>query len=289
MEWYFYSLIAAVFFAGSMIIEKRALLKEHALEMCTVLSIFIFGTYSAIFFSKVKFPLNQEALFLIFTVSILATFGFWYLAKGMRHMEVSETSPLLNFSPAFVAVWAYIFLGETLKTIQITGIIVLVAGSYLLEVKNPLKHPLKPLINTFKSKYTQYIFLALIMYSFVYIIDKIVIAKTDVITYLFFVQLFMMINYIILINILHDGFKGIKHGIKSAGKWIFLLAILFIGRRIFYLTSVSMIQVSIAFPIYRMGTILSTMIGGKIFHDKHILSRTLACILMVIGATLIII
>ena len=98
-----------------------------------------------------------------------------------------------------------------------------------------------------------------------------------------------MINFIVLINLLHDGFKGIKGGIKSAGKWIFFLAIIFIIQRTTYLAAVSMVSVSLAFPIYRAGTLFSTLLGGQLFHDKHTLHRTIACLIMVAGAALVVI
>ena len=288
MEWYFFGILAAIFFGLRMIVEKRTLFEEHALEMSTVLSIFIFFLFF-VFFDKVNFSISADLALLIFFSSVLATFAFWFLAKGLRHMQVSVTSPLLNFSPAFVVLLAYFFLGERLTALQFSGIGLLVFGAYFLEVEHPFKQPLKPFIHLFKSKYTQYIFLSLLLYSFVSILDKIILGKTDQFTYLFFVQFFIMINFIFLINLLHDGFKGINHGIKSAGKWIFLLAILFIVQRTVYLTAVSMVAVSLAFPIFRAGTLFSTLLGGKIFHDPHLLHRAISCIIMVAGAVLIVI
>ena len=148
---------------------------------------------------------------------------------------------------------------------------------------------MRPFIHLFKSKYTQYLFLSLILYSFVSILDKVILTKTNQFTYLFFVQFFIMINFIFIIHLLHDGFKGIKHGITSAGKWIFFLALIFILQRTTYLASVSLVQVSLAFPLYRAGTLFSTIVGGQIFKDKHLVSRTVSCVIMVIGVVLIVI
>ncbi len=288
MEWYFFGLMAAIFFSARMLVEKKTLIKEHALEMSTVLSIFIFILFF-VFIGKVDFSISFDIVILIFFIAILCTFGFWFLAKGIRHMQVSVTSPLLNFSPAFVAILAVVFLGEKLSYLQLGGISLLVFGSYFLEVEHPLKNPFKPFIHLFKSKYTQYLFLAMILYSFVSILDKFILGKIDQFTYLFISQFFVMINFIFLINFLHDGFKGIGHGIKKAGKWIFLLAMIFIAQRIFYMTSVTMIQVSLAYPLYRVGTLFSTIIGGKLFHDGHAIHRIITCLIMIIGAALVVI
>ena len=287
MDWYFFAIIAAIFFGLRMIVEKKTLFEEHALEMSTVLSIFIFFLFF-IFFDKVDFDISLDVVLLIFLASVFATFGFWFLAKGVRHMQVSVTSPLLNFSPAFVIILAYLFLGETLTVLQFSGVGLLIFGAYFLEVEHPFKQPLQPFIHLFKSKYTQYLFLSLILYSFVSILDKVILRSINQFTYLFFIQFFIMINFIFLINILHDGFKGINHGIKSAGKWIFLLSLVFIIQRTAYLTAVSMVAVSLAFPLFRAGTLFSTLLGGKIFHDSHLVHRAIACVIMVVGAALIV-
>ena len=204
-------------------------------------------------------------------------------------MDVSITAPLLNFSPAFVALLAYFFLGERLTLLQFSGISLLVFGAYFLEIEKPFKNPLRPLLHLLKSKYTQYMFLSMIAYSFVSILDKIILTRIDQFTYLFFVQFFIMINFIVLINLLHDGFNGVANGIQRTGKWVFFLAILFIIQRTAYLSAVSLVAVSLAFPIYRAGTLVSTILGGQLFHDGHVLHRTLACIIMVAGAILVVI
>ena len=288
MDWYFFAIISAIFFGIRMIVEKKTLLKAHALEMSTVLSIFIFFLFF-VFFNKINFSISADLALLIFFSSVLATFAFLFLAKGIRHMDVSITAPLLNFSPALVALLAYFFLGERLNTLQFSGIGLVVLGAYFLEVEKPFKNPLRPLLHLFKSKYTQYLFLSMLIYSFVSILDKVILARTDKFTYLFFVQFFIMINFIVLINLLHDGFKGINHGIKSTGKWVFFLAIIFIIQRTAYLAAVSMVAVSLAFPIYRAGTLFSTLLGGQLFHDKHRMHRTIACLIMVSGAILVVI
>ena len=41
-------------------------------------------------------------------------------------------------------------------------------------------------------------------------------------------------------------------------------------------------------PFYRVGTVFSTLVGGKMFHDKHLWHRVGACLIMVIGAVLVI-
>ena len=131
MIWFVLALLAAIFEASSIIIEKKTLIKEHALEFCCLVSLFAF-LISFSFISNVDFNLSLNLYLLIFIASLFVTFGYWLVAKGIRHMDVSIASPLLNFSPAIVFILAVIFLGEKLKSLQILGILILVFGSYIL-------------------------------------------------------------------------------------------------------------------------------------------------------------
>ena len=140
----------------------------------------------------------------------------------------------------------------------------------------------------FKSNYFYYIFLALILYGFCSIFDKFILRTVSPLTYIPIVHFFIAINFIILICIFHNGFEGIKHGIKNAGKWIFLVAILVTGYRLAYAQAVSMTYVSLVIPIKRMSAFFATLIGGKIFHEKNLVQRVIACIIMLAGSFLVI-
>jgi uncharacterized membrane protein len=170
--------------------------------------------------------------------------------------------------------------------LQLFGITLLIIGSYVLEAEN---HGTKKIFTkTFKSNYFYYIFLGLILYAFCSILDKLILRTVSPLTYIPIVQFFIAINFIILICIFHNGFQGIKHGIKNAGKWIFLVAILVTSYRLFYAQAISMAYVSLVIPIKRMSAFFATAVGGRIFHEKNLTQRILACMIMIIGAFLVI-
>ena len=48
-------------------------------------------------------------------------------------MQISEVAPLFNLTPGFLAILAFLFLGEILTRYQVGGLILLMLGSYVLE------------------------------------------------------------------------------------------------------------------------------------------------------------
>ena len=290
MEWYIFAFAGAIIGSISAILEKKALIKEHAMEFTTVFSIFNF-IFVLPFLSFVDFSILNDiyTIGFIYLVSIIGGIAFFFVAKGVRHMEISIVSPLLNFSPAFLVILAWFFLGEKITIQQLIGILIIIFGSYFLEIST--KHPtlFGPVKKMMHSKHIHYIFFALILYGFSSICDKIIINRISPITYLVFVHFFIALNFIILIHLFHNGIKGIKNGIYNAGKWIIFICILTCAYRFLQLQAISMTYVSLVIPIKRTSTIFSTIIGGKLFHEDHILKKLICCIIMFFGAYLIII
>jgi len=47
--------------------------------------------------------------------------------------------------------------------------------------------------------------------------------------------------------------------------------------------------VSLVIPIKRMSTLISTVVGGELFGEEHLLRKSVACLVMIAGAYLIIV
>ena len=289
MEWYIFAGLCAIFGGISSIVEKKTLRKQHAMEFSTVL---------AIFNSIVVLPLILKANFhniplttymLIFGVSILGSIAFLLVAKSLRHMEISQASPLLNFGPVFVAILAFFMLGEQITSVQISGILLIIIGSYILEIDHGFQSILDPIRKMFTSKHTIYIFIALILYAFSSLGDKLILNTISPITYIILVQFFLAVNFIVMITLFHDGITGIKRGIQNAGHWILVVAILTTSYRLFQAQAISMVFVRLVIPIKRTSTLISTVVGGELFHEDGILKKAISCIITLLGAYFVIV
>jgi len=295
--WVIFAFLAAIIASATSIVEKRTLLKQHAMEFSSVLAIFVMLISIPFFFIADFAVLSLKAVYLIYAASFFAAIAFLFIAKALRHIAISVTSPFLVFGPLFTAIIAAILLGERLTYLQGLGIIVLIIGAYILE-SHAHENILEPFKHTLKSKYIRYIFLALILYGVSSILDKkIVGAPVDnglgvpVLTYLPLVHFFIAINFIVMMLLFHDGFTGIGKGIKYNWKWVFVVAVLTVGYRLSqqYAISLPGVLVSLVIPIKRLSALFSTIIGVELFHEEHILRKSIACVIMIIGAVLIII
>lgn len=128
----------------------------------------------------------------------------------------------------------------------------------------------------------------MILYAFSSVIDKFVISFITPTTYILIVHFFICVNFLILISLFYDGFSGIKHGIRSAGKLIFLVALFTVTYRFLQIHAVSLAFVSLVIPIKKLSTLFSTIIGGEMFHEKRLFLRSVISAFMLLGSYLII-
>ncbi len=287
MMWFVLAIFAAIFETAAILVEKKTLIKEHALEFCCLVSLFAF-IISFSFVSKVNFDLNFNLYLLIFIASLFVTIGYLFVAKGIRHMDVSIASPLLIFSPALVAILAFIFLGERLKGIQVAGVMILVFGGYFLNSDGSMRF-LRTFKKMYESKAVKHILFGIFIWSFARLFDKYLLDFISQYTYLFIIHFFIMINFLVILFIFYDGFEGIKHGVEGSFKWLFLMAVLIVFARLSYLSALKVAYLSLVFVIFKSSNLLATIVGGSIFHEKKVLHRVIAAVVMIIGIYLVVI
>ena len=146
----------------------------------------------------------------------------------MRAIKVSPLSlaiPFLAFTPVFVILTGYLLLGETLSIYGITGIILIVLGSYVLNLSKMKYEWLNPFKAIFKEQGSWLILLTSLIYSFTATLGKLAIKHSSpqffavsyfLIFFVFISFLFPFMRGIKLRNLVKRPFPGIMAGIVLA-------------------------------------------------------------------------
>lgn len=288
MLWIILTLGCALFASLSAITQKKVLQKQHAMEFITVFAI-LNSVLSLFLLPFVNFSFPLYYLIVIYIISWVGTIPLLLFAKALRHTEISKTSPILNIEPVILAVLAFFLLSEKLALTNYLGIALIMFASNFLGEEKYYMHPIKHLRHFRHSKYSLFAFGAVIAYAVCAILDKTVLNMgVSPVTYIFLIHCFQAVNYLILLTIFHDGFKGVTHGVKTAGKWILLVAVLTTTARVLQMHAVSIAMVSLVIPIKRLSTLFSVVIGGRLFKEKRIMQKSIACLVMILGAILVI-
>ncbi len=266
--------------------------------------------------------LTFEEFFLIFILSFFILFKFidfnayrfyWdlFLLKGiflalgtllyfkmLKKYEISTASPILNLSPLFVLILSNLFLGEKISLLQLIGIFLILISTYLLEItihhhdkSNPHKNFIFELKKVRKNMFFLMSLSVLIFMSLTSLFDKIILETNEVniITNMYFSSFIIIIIlsiYYIKESYFINAIKNIFLEPKTLIIGFFAALSNFL---ILYAMSLPSVMLSLIIALRRTSSLFSSIIGGLLFHEKHLKQKTICVLGMLFGIVLIVI
>jgi drug/metabolite transporter (DMT)-like permease len=289
MTWFFIALLSSFLSAFAAITQKKVLFNLNPVQFSFYLSIANLALSIPFFFFIDYNTINASNLSVLFIKSLIGVAAFLCVMTALKNLQISNALPLLALTPGFVAVFAFILLGEVLKFYEVLGLISLITGTYILESKN-LKEILFPLNVFIKSKYHQYILAALLLFTASSVMDKLLLIKLDLTPVS--LTAFQHFYFALMFFIIYFLFKGkLENHSPQINKtdvlWIILISVLTIGYRYTQIVSVSLASVALTLAVKRTSVLWATVIGGKIFKDTNLPKKIIAVLFILLGAILI--
>ncbi len=294
MNWIIPTLLAALLSGISVIFIKKLLLHEHSLDFSVVLGLLLV-IMSLPFIPFISRDVTLWQYGLIFLEALCASFGFWYVTKSIKRMEVSEVTAFLALGPLFTFILALIFLKETLTPWQIGGITLIAFGGYVLHVDHKTKSPLEPIKKFLHFKYFKYIMGFSLLYALDSIINRYLVNTAgnqalDSATFFFWFHIFVAaIMLVFYFFFKQRNTQGIIHTLTKNSHFLLIIVILTFGYRLAEIIAISLPQGNIAMVIgiKRLGLLVPAIIAGELFHEHHLFKRITAFAIMVIGSLLL--
>jgi len=292
MTWYTLAIISALFSAAAAIFEKKALLKDSALNFSTLLATVNLALSLPLFYFNQAISITDPRLLVLLFKTFFGALAFLFIMKGLKNLQISGALPLLVLTPGLVAIAEYFFINDTITKIETYGIILMLIGTYALQIDNTkgFFHPITVFI---KTKGRLYLVAALLIFTATSIIDKLLLSeyKLNPKTFFAWQHLFLFIHFTIfaLIIRLSKGKLDLRKSCKLSWKWILLVSVFTIIYRYSQIEAVKAGKVSLVLTIKRTSVFFAAIIGGTIFKDTSLLRKAIAIIIMLTGAALILI
>jgi len=144
MSWILLSIAAAFLWAFCNIIDKYVVsswvVRPAILVIISAIVGLVFG--SGVFFGVGLAPLPAPYILLALFSGALSSAWLYLYFKAVKQGEISRLVPIMYLAPVFIAVFAWLFLGETLASEKYLGILLLIAGAILVSLKLPLSFSL---------------------------------------------------------------------------------------------------------------------------------------------------
>ncbi len=222
-----------------------------------------------------------EALILGGGLNVITTILYM---KAYKHSDISITSPIAMFTPLFLLVTSPIMLGEFPTVIGLAGVLLIVAGSYVLNFKesqNGIFHPFKVL---FRERGPRLMLAVAFIWSITSNFDKIGVKNSSPIFWVFAVNLFL--STVLFPEMLYKSKESIRHVRKNL-KALVPIGLFSTVTLVFQMMAINLILVVYVTSIKRISSLLSVLSGHFVFGEKGIRERLAGAILMVLGVLLI--
>ncbi|OYT36614.1 hypothetical protein B6U91_00780 [Candidatus Pacearchaeota archaeon ex4484_71] len=288
VPWYLFSLMAAFFSAAAAVIQKKILFKESAIGFSLLLALFNLFLALPFFFFIDYSLLTTSGMLVLILKSSLGAVAFLFVMQGIKNLEISEALPLLALTPGLVAIFAFIALGEKLNSIEILGVVLLMAGTYILSLKKK-RNILSPVKKAFSKKGHFFVLGALLIFTTTSILDKALLGnfKVSLNAFMGFQHLIFAIVFIIIL-LFSKKRTELKTALKNSWILIAFVSVFTITYRYAHLLAIKSAPVALALSIKRISIFLAVVIGGTIFKDKRLIQKIIATIILIAGAILII-
>lgn len=293
--WAIITLTSAFFFAVKDIFAKKLFKKDVSPNQVVFEEYFLLLIAILIFFFyKIEFG-SYVSYWHFYLMKALSVGGATLLYfQLLKKYEISLVSPLMNLSPLILLFLSSMFLGEDITAIQIVGIFLIILSTYFLEIIVAHHHREKPhkhhFINMGNAK-SSFFLISLLMIttiSIAAIADKMILEVVDVYTNMYFtslIVLIVMIGYYIQERALVRVFKNMIREpetlvisiFANVSNYLILIAI-----------AIPSALVSLIIPLRRTSTLMSSLIGGMLFHEKHLGKKMIATLGMLVGVLLIV-
>jgi drug/metabolite transporter (DMT)-like permease len=306
MLWYVLSLIGAIADAGYYISVKKYLQTTDPFTLAA-------GGYSCtgIILLSISwlrgFPPIGHAFFgALIASSVLGTFAILLSFAALRNTDISLAVPMISFTPLFLVITSFVLLGEVPSLMGIAGIIIIVTGSYVLNLSSSHTRLADPFRSVVKNRGMLYMLIVSFLYAVAINFDKMIVINSDpvfgsAITCLILGISFSVMSQCAMVRDLvvpvmtpvpesSNGHPGVSTSVplkNSIVQWT-VIGILLSVSAVCINTAYTVQIVSYVIAIKRMSIIIIVLYGAFVFGEKDMVRRLFGALLMVAGAVMIV-
>ncbi len=215
-------------------------------------------------------------------LNVVAVFLYY---RALETTDLSLAVPMIAFTPVFLVLTSFLMLGELPTLLGTVGIVLVVLGSYTINVSRDSRGLFAPFKKIFENRGLVYMLIVAFLYSLSSNFDKLVVQHSDPVfasaaTYGFFGLAFIPIAVYKSdrpFTALGDSY----HKLFLVG---LVLAVMAVAINVAYTISI----VPYVIAIKRTSILFSVAFGGYFFREGNMLQRGIGALFMTAGAALII-
>lgn len=285
--WVVLSLISAFSLATSDALAKRVLQENNDYLVAWFRLIFTLPLLFVVLFF-VPLPALDSDFYKAFIIALpLEIITVILYIKALKLSPLSLTLPFLSLTPFFLILNSYLILGEKVSFLGGAGILLIVFGSYALnisEIGNGLLEPLKAIR---KEKGSLLMIGVALLYSFTSSLGKMAIEHSS--------PLFFGISYFIALNIVFAPIgilmgKGELSSFLREGRFKRLIVpgFFYALMVLTHMMAMKLTKVAYMISVKRVSLLIGLLYGYLFFKEENIRSRLVGALMMFIGFLMVV-
>lgn len=242
----------------------------------------VFITSYTVFFFPDAFYFHKPT----FIYALLSSFFFalyqHFTAVSYKYADVSMVYPITTSSPFFIMIWAYFILDERVTLFGILGIILVLAGCYIMNITKGKGNK--------SGMYGILIaFLAAFLYSFGAMADKMGVASVNTHLYIMLMADFMSFYSVMFTIISHRKSVTLHSKIHVPVQWklVILGGFAMAASTVTYRLALIDMQISYASALRQLSSLFGVLMGIFFLKESYGKQRIIGGIVIVAGIMLI--
>ena len=234
------------------------------------------------FFIEIKYSIDFFApLYVSAFINVIAVLLYHRaISKG----DISLVIPMLSFSPLFLLVLSPIILDEFPTFYGLIGIILIVIGSYLINIKLAKGGLLAPIKSLFVNKGTRYMLIISFIWSISANFDKLAVNASSPLQYIIFSNIFVFLG----INIVIFAKRKQKLILQAkSNKYIIIVGVFTDLSFFLHMQALSMTLVAYVIVLKRLSGLITVFFGYFFLGEGDIRDKLIGSIIMFIGVIFI--
>jgi drug/metabolite transporter (DMT)-like permease len=284
MIWLPLSLLAAFSLATVDAMTKRFFSDQSPYEMAMIRLLYTLPwLIGSLFFIPMGRPDRQYFLAVASAAPLEVCATYCYM-KAIKFSPLSLTLPFLAFTPAFIIITGRIFLEERLGLAGIAGIVLIVAGSYCLNISSLRQGLFSPVRAIFREPGSRLMLLVSFIYSITSVLGKIGVMHSN--PYFFGSTYFIALAILLTCIMPFMGKITIKQHkffhFKGAAIGVIYALMVFS-----HMLAISKVEAAYMVSVKRTSLLFAIVYGALWFKEKRIGERLLGAVIMLAGVFVI--
>ncbi|NEO40171.1 MAG: EamA family transporter [Moorea sp. SIOASIH] len=284
MLWLIFASLTALFASGKDLTSKRGLKNVDGYIVSWAVLFFSLPVLLPLIF-VIEIPeIGQDFGLALMLGGSLNVVGMSLYIQALSRSDLSITVPFMTFTPLFLLVTSPIIVGEYPTPLDILGIIMIVVGSYSLNLKEKRNGYLAPFKGLLKQRGPQLMLTVAVIFSISSNLDKVGVQNSSPIFWAIAMHTFIATAMgVIMLYKSSSKLNQIPKHLLSIVPIGFCQA----GVILCQMTALEMTFVSHVIAVKRMSVLISVILGCLIFKEPGIQERAVGAAIMVLGVLLI--